>query len=256
MIFNKTRGTTIIELCFLLMAYVFGSAQTWKDKNTPPFKVLTPLNEASMASAFRSWSGISKTPIGLECRFPDVKRHYVRGHGTISCFLDLTDMNIIDSIKKMMEYFPDYRIQFDEDGMVIIRPVKRTQLDRVVDKFVLTDSSTIKALEEVRRIFEPDYVTPDYPIDPPQSGESEYSKMGREAFNKRFEKKITVNLSNVSLETILTTIAKCYGDASWSVEYVTEEKRIEDSLVSIFKINEPTISAGPKRGRRVNYQNN
>jgi len=188
--FYKTRRITIITMYFLLFAYVFGAEQTWTDKKIPgPFKVPAPLNEDSMASAFKSWAGTSKTPLGLECRFPNLTQHFPRKPGMIICSLDLTDMSINDSLKRMMEFLPDYKAKFDEDGMVIVRPVKTTQLDRVVEKFVLTDVSAIKALEAVRQIYEPDYIAPDRPIEPPTSGESDIIKTARENFNKRFENK-------------------------------------------------------------------
>jgi hypothetical protein len=133
--------------------------------------------------------------------------------------------------------------------MLIMRPKEITPLDRIVPRFTLGSASLVKATEAVRRIFEASYILRAYPAVASPSGESEISKLRREQYNERFSPMITLDLSNVTVEEILTAIALQTGSgACWSVRYTSTDRRFEDSVVS-FSVPRGTLqmSAGPQR---------
>jgi hypothetical protein len=145
--------------------------------------------------------------------------------------------SVAASITEMMNQIPEYQARF-EDGILVICPLKMgggSPLDRVVPHFKLVEAGMVKAAEAVRRIFEPDYVLPFEPMTAPDTGDTDAAKRRRDEYNERFKPVITIDLANVTVETILTTIGKKCGGASWRVSYTTEERRCEDSVCTIIK---------------------
>jgi len=62
-----------------------------------------------------------------------------------------------------------------------------------------------------------------------------------------FKPVLTLDLSDVTVEAVLTAIAKRYGgDCCWTVEYYSEANRFEDSLLTFFVPKGIRVSAGPR----------
>ncbi len=138
--------------------------------------------------------------------------------------------------------------------MLILRLKGASALDRNVPRFTLTNASLAGAAEAVRRIFEPGYILPDVPLQPPATEDTDRARQYRDQYNERFRPVLTLDLKNVTIEAILTAIAaKRGGGCGWFVEYLSDERRLEDSLVVFYVPGGVQVTAGPRRKLAARY---
>lgn len=241
---GKSQGAfaLLVALCAM-----FGMAQEPAEKMLRQFRVPLPLTEYNILPVIRMWALATETAIGVECLFPAPLAATVEP-GRVMSLLDLSGMGVRSSIEKMMREVPQYQARFTQEGVLILRLKGADALDQVVPRFSLTNASLARAAEAVRQILEPGYVLPDAPLQPPITGDTYRARQYREQYNERFKPFLDLDLMNVTVETVLTAIVRARGGGcSWMVIYLSDAKRIEDSLVGFYVPGGLQVTAGPQK---------
>ncbi len=233
----------LILLC-LLQFTVYGFEQKDSDARIRQLRIPLPLTETTVGTAAMLWSTQTGIPTGVEGRSLSGKP---TTPGRVSSFLDLRGLRYSESVEEMMKHASGYQAKYDGSFLILRQKRTNSDLDVVVDRFTLTNASLVKAAESVWKVFEPSYVLPAHPA-MPVADETEYARQRREQYNERFDPMINVDLGQVTVESILTEIAKKYGrGCSWSVRYTSDDGRFSQCILTFYAPKGAQVSAGPRR---------
>jgi hypothetical protein len=204
------------------------------------FRLGLPLTERNICNAALQWGSAVGIPVGVECRWdtnppPAAESRLARS-------LDLSGLGAVESLQLLTQQLPGYTSHLTRGFAILRRTPLPGQsptgtLERIVPAFTLEQATLNHAAEAVYALLNPSFRAVPRPTgrgvlrqQPPAQGHP-----------------ISVNVSNASIETILTAICQTHGgDISWRVAYLTDSYTLADSIVQ-FLGRGVSVTAGSNR---------
>jgi hypothetical protein len=212
------------------------------------FRIPLPIEESMATGIIVSWSRVTGIPVGVEGVFRTGGSNTYEP-GRVVSSLDLSGMEIHESIAKMIEYMPQFKIS-DYGDMAVFRLKASTALDRKVDRFVLNNATYLQALEKIRQIYDPTWIAPDRPQVPTPgvTQDNEIAKQARDRYNARFTGSLNIDMSNVTVEQILNELARQLpGKGSWNINYAPPDRDLMKASIALIMRDGISINIGFNR---------
>lgn len=185
---------------------------TWQTPSDRPLEVRLPITPAGFRAAVGMIFTMHRLIGGAEF---DLGPGPVRVDALPSDrVLSLTRLSPQAALTALTNHYPGYDWEVT-DGTIAIRPAASRRrpsfLDTRVARFEINDVTAREALVAVHRLFDATYPAP---LSRPAPG-------GNQPSPARFgmDKTISVHLTQVTVGTVLTAIAKAHGAIWWSVTY-------------------------------------
>jgi len=173
-----------------------------------------PTNVFSAQTAFRRVLEAAGVRYGLEGPAWDPNVPPIDLAQTREDSVQLSGRRLGEALDALVKAVPNYRWT-EADGLIIVRATPSGQgvLDRQIARFTLTDASPRVAIEAIVAAIDP--------ARPRGLGLQGFGRPGTGAGTTpgKTGRNVTLNLTNVTLQTVLSAIARANGAMTWTVQY-------------------------------------
>ena len=217
-----------VLLAALLTTAVGISSQVRPPRLVQPLKLELPLNDRTICNAAREWSDATNIPVGIECRWdPGFMSRLEQTRE--KKYLDLTGLDPEPSLQLLATHLSQHAVALRESFAVIRFRRSAGPLDLVVPRFELNDATLDVAANAVLAQLNPK--SPSSETTAPQT----HTRSATAGDSAKAGARISLRLSNVSIETILKAVCREYGrQLSWRVAYLTDPHMADQSIVQFF----------------------
>jgi hypothetical protein len=222
------------------------SASQLRARNDLQLRVDLPVTEQALCSVATQWSVATQVPVGVECLW-EIRQHDAAA--TADRFkrsLDFSGLGAVEALELIVSQVPGYTVRVDEGFAVVRRKVADEHaaavLDQSVSRFSLSKEVDLQsALQSVYQLLNPSHKLLKRPGTEGPAAEHPDRPSSPQATQN-------VDLSNTTIEAILTAICRAYGGLSWRLAYLTPERRPGDVLIQVVG-SKFSSTAGPRSVR-------
>jgi hypothetical protein len=199
-----------------------------------------PANIFTAQLAFRRVLDAAGVRYGLEGPVWDPNVPFVDLSRVREDSLQLKGRRLGDALDALVKAVPQYRWT-ETDGVIVVRATQNGQslLDRRIPRFTLANATPRIAIEAVIAAIDP--------ARPRGQGIQGFGRPGTGAGTapEKIGRNVTLNLTNATVQTILSAVARANGAMTWTVQYDHMPASPETTTIALTEYSETVTAQSP-----------